>query len=238
MKAIRKLWDYGDFTCAARKKTPRACGRSGPRQNFGSWTVTRWALWPCSPSAPPPMAGPEKYARFAAAFDWRWSAAETAPFRIDAWIDPPAYTGKPPIVLPMAPSSTEAPITAPIGSTVIVRAVGDTDLRVAVQGGILPAAPDPAATPNQRRFMLGGDGSLRISRGAKEVGAFSLRSLPDAPPTITPLEPPQPNLAALSPSPIESTTITARATRKSRPALLRWRGAGRSRLGRTAKGGA
>ena len=140
------------------------------------------------------MAGPEKYARIAAAFDWRLSAAENAPFRIDAWIDPPAYTGKPPIVLPLATSGTEAPITAPIGSTLIVRAVNDSDLRVAAQGGIKPAAADAGATPNQRRFMLQGDGSLRISRGSMEVGAFLLRSLPDAPPTITPLEPPQPNL--------------------------------------------
>jgi len=140
------------------------------------------------------MAGPEKYARIAAAFDWRRNAAENAPYRIDAWIDPPTYTGKPPIVLPLTSSSTMAPITAPIGSTVIIRAVGDADLRVAIEGGVKAAAPEPGATPNQRRFVLQGDGSLRISRGDKEVGAFSLRSLPDAPPTITPLGSPQPNL--------------------------------------------
>ncbi len=138
------------------------------------------------------MAGPEKYARIAAAFDWRRNAAENAPYRIDAWIDPPAYTGKPPIVLPLA--SMMAPITAPVGSTVIIRAVGDADFRVAIEGGVKAAAPEPGAAPNQRRFVLQGDGSLRISRGDKEVGAFSLRSLPDAPPTITPLGPPQANL--------------------------------------------
>jgi uncharacterized protein (TIGR02302 family) len=141
------------------------------------------------------MAGPEKYARIAAAFDWRWSAAANAPYRIDAWIDPPAYTGKPPIVLPLAPTGAEAPIVAPVGSTLIVRAAGDADLRVAVQGGVQAAVADPGATPNQRRFTLRGDGSLRISRGSREVGAFSLRSLPDAPPTITPVGPPQPNLS-------------------------------------------
>ena len=28
-------------------------GWSSPRQGFGPWTVTPWALWPCSPFAPP-----------------------------------------------------------------------------------------------------------------------------------------------------------------------------------------
>ena len=67
-------------------------------------------------------------------------------------------------------------------------------MRIVTQGGVKAAATGPGATPNQHRFLLQGDGSLRISRGEKEVGAFSLLSLPDAPPTITPLAPPQPNL--------------------------------------------
>lgn len=138
------------------------------------------------------IAGPEKYARFAAAFDWRLSAGASAPSRIDAWIDPPAYTGKPPIVLPM--NSKGPPITAPVNSTVIVRTAGDTNLRIETQGGLAAAAPEPGAAPDQRRFTLRADGALRLSRGTSEIAAISLHSLPDAPPTITPLEPPQPNL--------------------------------------------
>ena len=48
------------------------------------------------------LAGPEKYARLAAAFDWREAAPPGASYRIDAWIDPPAYTGKPPVMLNLA----------------------------------------------------------------------------------------------------------------------------------------
>ena len=45
------------------------------------------------------VAGPEKYARVAAAFDWRFDGLHGKGERVDAWIDPPAYTGKPPLVL-------------------------------------------------------------------------------------------------------------------------------------------
>ncbi len=211
------------------------------------WILDRYALGALvvlALAASAFMAGPEKYARFAAAFDWRLNAAENAPTRIDAWIDPPGYTGKPPVVLPLPPSDAMAPITAPVGSTIIVRASDNADVRIVTQGGVKAAAPAPGATPNQQRFLLQGNGSLRISRGAKEVGAFSLLSLPDAPPTITPLAPPQPNLRG-------SFTLTyridddygARDAQVERPAPRRWpiagrSLAGRSRPGRAAKGSA
>lgn len=143
------------------------------------------------------LAGPEKYARFAAAFDWRWQGAARAPFRIDAWIDPPAYTGKPPIVLTLDQSKEKsAPIAAPAGSSIIVRATGDADLRAAPQGGVQAAkAPSGGgALLEERRFVLRGDGRLRISRGASEIADFALHSVPDLPPTITPLGPPRANL--------------------------------------------
>lgn len=45
------------------------------------------------------LAGPEKYARIAAAFDWRGTGLSGNGYRLDAWIDPPAYTGKAPLLL-------------------------------------------------------------------------------------------------------------------------------------------
>ncbi|MGO9429176.1 TIGR02302 family protein [Rhodoblastus sp.] len=139
------------------------------------------------------VAGPEKYARLAAAFDWRWRLTTEAPSRIDVWIDPPAYTGKPPIVLPFADKSV--PVTAPVGSSIVVRATDGPDLRVTTQGGVEPAitgADD--AKRKERRFILRGDGGLSLFRSSSEIAKFSLHSLPDAPPTITPLEAPQTNL--------------------------------------------
>jgi Domain of unknown function (DUF4175) len=43
-------------------------------------------------------AGGERWKRIAAAFDWP-GVVLPANFRVDAWVTPPAYTGKPPIIL-------------------------------------------------------------------------------------------------------------------------------------------
>ena len=139
------------------------------------------------------IAGPEKYARLAAAFDWRLQAEAGAPSRIDAWIDPPSYTGRPPIVLPL---KKNAGISAPVGSIIIVRAVNAANLRVAVQGRI--AALKPAAnhdeTSKERRFRLLGDGRLRLGLGQSEIASLALKAIPDLPPKITPTAAPKTNL--------------------------------------------
>jgi uncharacterized protein (TIGR02302 family) len=139
------------------------------------------------------IAGPEKYVRLAAAFDWRLQSEASGPSRIDAWIDPPSYTGRPPIVLPL---KNDARISAPVGSAIIVRAVNATNLRVAVQGGV--AALKPAATHDEtsteRRFQLLGDGRLRLGLGHSEIASVTLKAIPDLPPKITPTAAPKVNL--------------------------------------------
>ena len=59
-------------------------------------------------------AGPELYGRFAAAFDWRGgdAAAAAAASRIDAWIDPPPYAGRPPLMIDFK-TANEQKLTVP-----------------------------------------------------------------------------------------------------------------------------
>ncbi len=143
------------------------------------------------------VAGPEKYARVAAAFDWRFHAAENGPSRIDAWIDPPPYTGRPPIVLPLQDGARQSEtISAPVGSTIIVRAVNAANLRVAVHGRIAPAKPtaNHDETSREKRFQLLGDGRLRLALGEEEIASVALKAIPDLPPTITPTAAPKANL--------------------------------------------
>ena len=53
-------------------------------------------------------AGGERGRRIAAAFDWQ-GVVVPANFRLDAWVSPPAYTGKPPVILAgMRPGETPA----------------------------------------------------------------------------------------------------------------------------------
>jgi uncharacterized protein (TIGR02302 family) len=123
------------------------------------------------------VAGPEKYIRLAAAFDLRGVARPGAAVRVDAWIDPPRYTGKPPIVLPLN-GGDEQKISAPVGSILVARASDPRALSVSISGGI-EASPDKG---DEKRYVLRGDGRLRLSGAAS--GAFALHAEPDLPPKI------------------------------------------------------
>src|SRR6202044_1965827 len=72
-------------------------------------------------------AGDERLMRGAAAFDWN-GVLSPANIRVDAWVKPPLYTGKPPIVLSAANKEASLPaagsLAVPVGSTVIVRSSG------------------------------------------------------------------------------------------------------------------
>src|SRR5262249_45355302 len=66
-------------------------------------------------------AGEDRRARLAAAFDWQGVIA-TSNVRLDAWVAPPAYTSRPPIILsgPVNGSPAQTPdhaLQVPAGST-------------------------------------------------------------------------------------------------------------------------
>ena len=61
-------------------------------------------------------AGGERWKRVTAAFDWSGVVAP-ANFRIDAWVTPPVYTGRPPVMLPgLRPGETAQTATAGLGA--------------------------------------------------------------------------------------------------------------------------
>jgi len=153
-------------------------------------------------------AGPEKYARIAAAFDWRFGALQSKSSRIDAWIDPPAYTGKPPQVLNLDGSQgfmgrgSPQRIEAPVNSIVVIHAPGgDADIKVK---GALAQSPPEKTAPAQNsaplspalaaggtkgaegeiRLILGGDASLALARSGTPLGTFDIHAILDEPPSI------------------------------------------------------
>ncbi|MFG1416626.1 TIGR02302 family protein [Xanthobacter sp. V0B-10] len=128
------------------------------------------------------MAPGEHLARVRAAFDWR-ALTPPAPFRLDAWVDPPGYTGRPPVVLPGLrwdePTSLNAvALQVPAGSVLVVRGAGVDVSALKLEGGIAPedrtekdvtgkdeAKTSPAKTPAantapadaaERRFVIRG----------------------------------------------------------------------------------
>jgi uncharacterized protein (TIGR02302 family) len=133
-------------------------------------------------------AGDERALRVAAAFDWNGVLAP-ANIRVDAWVTPPVYTAKPPVILSAANKEAGAPAAGPLqvpaGSTLIVRSSGGS-LDVVASGGVTETAPAEQAPKgtNERHFTITGDGTAHV-RAPSGQPQWKFSAIPDRPPTIS-----------------------------------------------------
>ncbi|MDA9400166.1 TIGR02302 family protein [Bradyrhizobium sp. CCBAU 45389] len=134
-------------------------------------------------------AGDERAMRVGAAFDWNGVLAPTN-VRVDAWVTPPLYTGKPPVILSAANKEAAAlpasgPLAVPAGSTLIVRSSGG-NLDVVISGGLKEVAPTEA-TPkgtNEKHFAITADGTAHV-RAPSGQPQWAFAATPDRAPTIS-----------------------------------------------------
>jgi uncharacterized protein (TIGR02302 family) len=145
-------------------------------------------------------AGGDRYRRVAAAFSWQ-GFTTPANYRIDAWVTPPPYTARPPVILPgLRPGENAraaSSIAVPAGSILVIRATGLNELDVAVKGGLKEEkadnpAPVPAGT-HERRFAVQQQGSA-ILRGIGGDVTWSFTAIPDRAPSIALTKDPEPQL--------------------------------------------
>ncbi|MCC3245565.1 TIGR02302 family protein [Methylocystis sp. WRRC1] len=129
------------------------------------------------------VAGDEKRARLAAAFDWRAVNLLGASQRIDAWFEPPAYTGRPPIVL----AQESGVIEAPANSLLRLR---PADTSVTMEGGLAPVEPADPPAAKERSYSLTGDARLALPDGR----TFDVAVIPDRPPAISLSDKPRNNV--------------------------------------------
>ena len=133
-------------------------------------------------------AGDERMLRIAAAFDWNGVLAP-ANVRVDAWVTPPVYTGKPPVILSAnrdaASPDSGAPLPVPSGSTLLVRSSGGT-IDVVVGGGVTEVAPSEQAPKgtNERHFKIAADGTAHVRAPAGQP-LWRFTATPDRAPTIS-----------------------------------------------------
>ena len=156
-------------------------------------------------------AGGDHLARLAAPF-----ASEPVPSpddRVDVWIDPPAYTGRPPVVLIAEGRATTVgsesgdPAPVPQGSRLVVRvASGEAGrapqpLTVTVasaSGNAVSVAPEPAegrrpaTAPVEYVAKLDADGEVRLQRANATIARWTIAVLPDRPPSIRLVDKPEP----------------------------------------------
>ena len=133
-------------------------------------------------------AGDERTMRIAAAFDWNGVLAP-ANVRVDAWVTPPLYTGKPPVILSAARDAalpdSGTPLPVPAGSTLLVRSSGGA-IDVVVGGGVTEVAPIEQAPKgtNERHFKITGDGTAHV-RAPSGQPLWKFAATPDRAPTIS-----------------------------------------------------
>ncbi|TRC76716.1 TIGR02302 family protein [Mesorhizobium sp. WSM4307] len=134
-------------------------------------------------------------------------AHDAVPPRIDAWVTPPAYTGKPPIFLTADANQATPTFHVPEGSDVSLRVTGgsgeetlayadkDGNARTidpagpqaaSAKSAASPAAPTPASPSKVRQFIgkLTGDGTLTLKSGEDQLGRWAFAVIEDKPPQI------------------------------------------------------
>ncbi|MCG6207647.1 TIGR02302 family protein [Rhodopseudomonas sp. HC1] len=130
-------------------------------------------------------AGEERRARVAAAFDWNGALAGPN-VRVDAWVTPPVYTNKPPIILSAANRDLAAneALPVPAGSKLLVRSSGG-NLDVTVSGGVTEAASEGEAPKGttERHYTITGDGTAQV-RAPSGQPQWTFKATPDHAPSI------------------------------------------------------
>jgi len=144
------------------------------------------------------FADGEEMRRVAAAFDWS-GAIYPRLYRVDAWVTPPAYTGRAPILLPgihhdePAPGETAA-VLVPANSEVVVRATGLSSIDLIFSGGLAEQTKEASARAEgglERRFRVTDSGTLAVRGLPAGNVLWGFKAVPDRPPTIAHIKDPQ-----------------------------------------------
>lgn len=155
-------------------------------------------------------AGDDRLARTLSAFDWR-SPAGGVPPRMDAWVTPPPYTGRPPLFLTSSRAEEASAAVAPdaeqthkipAGSVLVIRTSGGT-ADISAPGGheLAPGEKAPAAAEApralategvaERRFVLDRDTEVSVKGAGNTDFAWRFAVVPDTPPVIAFRAPPR-----------------------------------------------
>lgn len=120
------------------------------------------------------------------------AGTDAVPARIDAWVTPPAYTGRAPLFLTAQQTHEEAPVfRVPAGSAVAVRIAGGSGEEalawLGADGGEsvqIEAETGSGAEARQFAGTLEADGMLTLSSGSGELQRWTFNVIPDTPPAI------------------------------------------------------
>jgi uncharacterized protein (TIGR02302 family) len=122
-------------------------------------------------------------ARLAGAFD----SGAAAGVSLDAWVDPPPYTGLAPVYLP---AGEHQAIAVPFGSILNLRAHGAAHAPGVSIGAMHPPRFSGEAGEYAATAKLTHDGRVRVQASGHRIGAWTLNVIPDRVPVIAFTAPP------------------------------------------------
>ena len=137
------------------------------------------------------VAGPRGWSRLEAGLlPGLPGAATVIPPAIQAWIQPPAYTGLPPVFLPQAGAGPDAPVTVPTGSRLTVSITG-----IGARPGLsLDGSSVPVEALGHDSFQaavtLTTGGRLEVGQRFSTLAGWTLKLLPNEPPAASWPSPP------------------------------------------------
>ena len=144
-------------------------------------------------------AGPDAGNRLVRALSPQLVGAAGGPIGLDVWITPPTYTRLAPLFLDRDSAPAEA-LRVPAGSTVLAQVSGlDEAPRLIISGAEIDFADLGSGTYRAEGAIeegalgegtVGKDDRLIIQRGTRELAAWPLRVIADAPPAIAFAAPP------------------------------------------------
>src|SRR3954465_1919766 len=146
-------------------------------------------------------ASGERVKRVTAAFDWA-GVVQAKNFRVDAWVTPPAYTARPPVILPGIragePHQAALVQTVPTGSVLVIRASGASRLEVVTHGGIAEASRDNTPAPptgtTEHRYTITDRGTATLRGVLDDDVIYTFAAIPDRAPTIALTKEPEPQM--------------------------------------------
>lgn len=133
------------------------------------------------------LAGPEKFTRLISTFSLKDASALTAPLPVEGWIDPPVYTGIPPIFLQFAslPDDHVIKHQVPVGSSLVLRTATQDTLSVTPDSQFEEViAPAGESQTREKRWRVKGNGLFTIKSDDHPKITLSLTAIPDAAPSV------------------------------------------------------
>lgn len=126
------------------------------------------------------IAGPHRDALLYNALYWR-DGTYMSQARLDLWIDPPPYTGRPPLIVS---SEQNQNLTIPIHSTLIAHSSDETDLRINADQNMLTMMEADGAHTNYTRAKINASGSFTLTTYGQKFGPYHINIIEDHPPQI------------------------------------------------------